>query len=318
MIAYLKLIRLPNVFTSFADIIAGYFLATSYSSSAPRWDAFALACGASAAFYLAGMAFNDIADRDEDSRVRPGRPIPSGAVSLRGAVACALGLMLTGIVLAFLLGRASLIVAVVLAAAILAYDFMCKGTDAGPRALAVCRFSNVLLGMSAVYSMPGAIPVYSFMRSSAPLALWSPLLLPAFASGFFGAGVTAFSAQEEQGAKRSAIGIGWYFTGIGMLFAVMFFGISFSSGWPKWSALGLLPLGVLAWQLISRTRTLMRSRSPQDAQGLVLAGVKGYCVLDAALLLFGFGLELWIPAVVCILLLFPGGWLRKWLMQREA
>src|SRR3954462_15914186 len=90
MIAILRLIRLPNVFTALADIIAGYFIATF--STAPRWNDLALLCGSSASLYLAGMALNDYEDREEDSRIRSVIPIPSGAVS--SATALAVGLML--------------------------------------------------------------------------------------------------------------------------------------------------------------------------------------------------------------------------------
>ena len=56
------------------------------------WHGLPYLLGSSAALYMAGMAFNDIADRDEDAEVRPNRPIPSGQVSFAGAIACAFAL----------------------------------------------------------------------------------------------------------------------------------------------------------------------------------------------------------------------------------
>ena len=71
MIAYLRLVRLPNVFTSIADIVAGYAIirAKYGSQEGPGYDRLLALCGASAGLYMAGMAFNDIADRDEDAEL---------------------------------------------------------------------------------------------------------------------------------------------------------------------------------------------------------------------------------------------------------
>ena len=46
----------------------------------------------SLASYCAGLVINDLADFSEDLRDRPGRPLPSGVVSRRAAVALALSL----------------------------------------------------------------------------------------------------------------------------------------------------------------------------------------------------------------------------------
>ncbi len=313
MIAYLRLIRLPNVFTAFADIIAGYFLTNYAVHGMPDWAVFAALCATSAALYLSGMAFNDIADREEDARVRPGRPIPSGAVPLRGAILCACGLMLAGIQIAAWTGRSTLIVAAVLSAAIVAYDFVCKGrTLAGPLALGVCRFSNVLLGMSAAYNSSEALETLR----TAPV--WGLPWLPAIASGLYGAGVTAFSAQEEEGKSRGALVLGWIFTMAGLVAAGL---IALNAKWSPVNVLNglrFLAIAVLFCQLAARTRTLLGTGSPEAARGLVLAGVKGYCLLDSAMLLIFGGIDLSIPAMVAFLLVFPGGLLRKWLSQREA
>lgn len=320
MIAYFKLVRLPNVFSAFADIIAGYFLAAYATKHEINWAVFAALCLISAALYLSGMAFNDIADREEDARVRPTRSIPSGAVSLKGAVICAVALMLIGLVAAALLGLAPMIVAAVLSVGILAYDFVCKGrTLAGPLALGVCRFSNILLGMSAAYNSP---QVWETLRAA---PVWDMPWLPAIASGLYGAGVTAFSAQEEEGKSRGALLLGGLLTWLGLAAAgVVFFGAKPAESdrlYPLsvvFRALGFIPLISLLFQLLMRTLKLVQTGSPDAARGLVLAGVKGYCLLDAGMLLLYGGRELSFPAVAAILMLFPGGWLRRWLMQREA
>ncbi|MEI6235719.1 MAG: UbiA family prenyltransferase [Planctomycetota bacterium] len=306
MIAYLRLIRLPNVFTALADIVAGYFLTCR---GEPDWLVFTALCVTSAALYLAGMAFNDIADIKEDARVRPTRPIPSGAVSMQGAVMCAGGLMLFGIQLAAWTGHTTLVVAAVLSASILTYDFVCKGrTFAGPIALGICRFSNILLGMSAAYNSPEAL------ESLRTASIWGLPWLPAIASGLYGAGVTAFSAQEEDGKKTSALVLGWIFAGAGLIAAGLLF-----TNFRHSDFMGCWCLGLLTYTLAKPTLQLIRVGSPDAARSLVLAGVKGYCLLDAAMLfLSSKDNRLNIAALCAILLSFPGGWLRKWLAENEA
>src|SRR4051812_572610 len=185
MIGYLRLVRLPNVFTALADIVAGYAIMRAiYPERDAGYSDLLLLCGASASLYLSGMAFNDIADRKEDAEVRPNRPIPSGQVSLRGAMACALILMALGVGLAALNGLASLRSAVLIAAAVLQYNFNSKhNVLLGPFVLGLCRLLNVQLGLSVH-------PYFnSVFESAGPTSVpWAP----AIAMGVYAAGLTAF------------------------------------------------------------------------------------------------------------------------------
>jgi 4-hydroxybenzoate polyprenyltransferase len=310
MIAYLRLVRLPNVFTALADIIAGYFISAMSFGFDWRWEHFALLCGASACLYLSGMAFNDIADRREDAQFRPGRPIPSGTVSLTGALICALVLMGLGLFLASRVSGASLLCAAILSLAILAYDFVFKGlTLPGPLALGVCRAFNILLGMSA------APEFVEFARSA---HVWELPWLPALASGLYGAGVTAFSAQEESGRKMRAIVLGWVFTAAGLIAACQM-GWTLQSASPMQSKIaGLLVLGLLALRIALPTRQILREGTPNAARALVLAGVTGYCWLDSGMLLLHGGTNSGLAALCAMAIFLPGKLLRGWLAQREA
>src|SRR6476646_3773567 len=84
-----RLLRLPNVFTAFADIGLG-LCATAALSPAVVNDSFTwkavLLVAASGLLYSAGMVWNDYFDLEEDKRDRPFRPIASGRVSIRTAV----------------------------------------------------------------------------------------------------------------------------------------------------------------------------------------------------------------------------------------
>ncbi len=71
----LQLIRLPNLFTAMADVLAGYLIVTG---AAVRWDILLPLLLATACLYAAGCVLNDFHDREIDRRERPFRPIPSG------------------------------------------------------------------------------------------------------------------------------------------------------------------------------------------------------------------------------------------------
>jgi 4-hydroxybenzoate polyprenyltransferase len=115
---------------------------------------------ASACLYLGGMALNDYADRHVDATERPERPIPSGRVTPRGALAVGAALTATGVAAAGLAGgRRALGVALPLAACVWTYDLAVKDRPAGPFVMAACRGLDVLLGAT-----PGR------MRSALPAA----------------------------------------------------------------------------------------------------------------------------------------------------
>uniref|UniRef100_UPI00215636E7 UbiA family prenyltransferase n=1 Tax=Streptomyces sp. SM12 TaxID=1071602 RepID=UPI00215636E7 len=78
-----ELVRAPAALTVPGDIVAG-----AAAAGRALDGRVALTAAGSVCLYWAGMALNDWADREEDARDRPGRPIPSGRVS---PSACASG-----------------------------------------------------------------------------------------------------------------------------------------------------------------------------------------------------------------------------------
>ena len=297
---YLRLVRLPNVFTALADILAGWLIARSWAPPDEMGlERAAPLFGASAALYLAGMAFNDIADREEDAVTRPGRPLPSGQVSLRGAVLCALLLMALGVGLAWGNGQAALLRGTLLAGTIVVYNFSSKRHPlTGPLVLGSCRFLNLQLGMTANSEFQFHVQNSSFYEWP-----WAPAL----AAGVYAAGLTAFSAQEETGKKARAIALGWLFCGGAVLFAGL------SGGREAWLALAPLTL-ILSFL----THRLRRLGTPGAARDLVRAGVMGICVLDAGMILGFADPTAWPYAALCAALLVPGFVLAKLLAQKEA
>jgi 4-hydroxybenzoate polyprenyltransferase len=306
-VSYLRLMRLPNVATACADIVAGFLIARTLFSGGD-WRPFPFLLLSTSGLYLAGMVFNDIADREEDARERPNRPIPSGAVTLKGAARCGSGLLLLGVLSAVAAGAfaqggftyAPSLWAAMLAAAILLYDFGTKGTAlGGPLVLGLCRFLNVQLAMSTAPD---------FLGNLADPALAATLFSPALAVGLYAAALTAFSAQEERGKRTWAIVLGWLFVVAGLACA----GLFAPQIW-VWPGIVLL-VAVFAWN----THALIRTGTPAAARNLVRMGVMGVCVLDASLIVGHAGTGAWPYAVATVLLLVPGLLLAKMLAQKEA
>lgn len=305
MLGYVRLVRLPNVFTALSNAISGFTIISALQGGAP-YSALYKVMAASACLYLAGMAFNDVADEKLDAEERPTRPIPSGAVSYTGAVVCGIVLMLAGIGFAAWAGgfcdfrqNASLMYAVSLSGAILKYDFAGKRNALiGPLVLGLCRFLNVQLAMTA--------SIY-FASAWANSRFWQPFWAAPLAVGIYAAGLTAFSKQEEAGHQRRAILLGWFFCGSGVLIA--------GATGQKIAWIALLPLSLVLMHL---TRRLQKLKSPEAARDLVRAGVMGICVLDAGLILAFAGPDAWPFALGCVALLAPGLLVAKLIKQREA
>src|SRR3954471_16130280 len=135
LLPFARLLRLPNVFTAFADIGLG-LCATATLSPAVVDDAFAwkaaLLVIASGMLYSAGMVWNDYFDLAEDKRDRPFRPLASGRISIRLAVVLGTVLLAGGWACAAATGKLAALVGLGLVVAILAYDARIKRTPAGP------------------------------------------------------------------------------------------------------------------------------------------------------------------------------------------
>jgi 4-hydroxybenzoate polyprenyltransferase len=116
----------------------------------PAPGTLALAVLAGVLIYAGGATFNDVFDAEFDARRRPERAIPSGAISRTAAGWLAAAEMLAGLGLLVFLG-ASPTMAVVLAATILAYDWIHKRWVGSVVLMALCR---VYLAWSVV-TLPG-------------------------------------------------------------------------------------------------------------------------------------------------------------------
>jgi 4-hydroxybenzoate polyprenyltransferase len=96
--AYLDLCRVSNLPTVWTNVIAAALI-SGHEAAMP---AVALAAAGISCFYLAGMALNDLCDREHDLAQRPSRPIPSGRIPLSHARAFTVSLFAAGFLLLWL------------------------------------------------------------------------------------------------------------------------------------------------------------------------------------------------------------------------
>jgi UbiA prenyltransferase family len=141
---YLTLIRFPNQFTLPSNVLAGYF--STHAHNAIEIDTIVLITLVSACMYAAGVIFNDVADKQVDSKERPYRPIPSGKITQRNAIILALLLIITSIVVSSFISTLTVTVAFALITIIFLYDYVLKNSLFGPAAMGATRALNVLLG----------------------------------------------------------------------------------------------------------------------------------------------------------------------------
>ena len=299
VLAWLQLVRLPNLFTAAADVAAG-FLFTHAGFISGEILPMSLLIAASVSLYAAGVVLNDVFDYPDDCRERPERPIPSGAMSLKAARVAGWALLVLGVALggaAAALGadvRPALI-ALALAVAIVAYDGLLKKTLMGPVTMGSCRGMNLLLGMSL-----------------APVAWQAPHYLIAGAITIYITGVTWFARTEAEQSRRGQL----------LLAAmVIMAGVLLLEPLPRWSTdtVLLLQLEPTRWPLLLtalgaligyRLIRAIVDPSPPLVQTAVRHGILSLIVLDGAICFVTQGLG---PASVIVLLLVPATVTGRWI-----
>lgn len=288
-LAYARLIRLPNVFTAFADVAVG----TAVAWAAGHFSLTQLLLFAvSGCLYSAGMVWNDWADVDEDRRERPFRPIPSGAVTRRQAFALGTGLFIVAIVAAGVTGSIlPLTLALILALLILFYNFHAKRTVYGPVVMGGCRLLNVLLG---------------FALLNAEVIPWPARVHAAAAVGLHVTGLSLLARRETGGLRRRDIRNASIVMAAGWLLAATV---------PAHAAAGepssfVVPVLVAFALLLARSiGSVVEKSEPSRVGAAVKLAIFGIIILDAALAAGLAGPVGWLT------LLFwpPAAWLGRYL-----
>lgn len=309
LLAWLRLFRLPNVFTAIADIGMGVTVARHASSPTgllPVGLTLSLAA-ASACIYTAGMVLNDVFDLEIDRKERPFRPLPSGMIPVDLARTIGFGLLVAGVLLAGLAGflyrdllfaawRPPLIAAL-LAGAVLLYDGGLKKTLAGPLGMGLCRFLNVLLGMSA-----GA-------GEFEPLALGyiGPDFAIAAGIGLYIVGVTWFARQEAEASKSGQLAFATAIMAlaIGLLgFTLDYHPATRQPAFTCWLLLGMVSITIFR-------RCLLAISTPDAShvQAAVKQAIMSLIVIDASVALVT-GPP--VGALIILSLMLPAFLLGRW------
>lgn len=283
---YAQLLRLPNVFTAFADILLGTLAAGTLL--ARPVDAVLLML-ASGCLYCGGMVWNDYFDFAEDKRDRPFRPLPSGKVSRRTAFAIGTVLLLCGVALAGIAGRAiqPLAIAVALVVQILLYDAWLKRTPGGPVAMASCRFLNVLLGLSLADT--SAVPMVVRLHLAGVVGLYI-------------VGVTWF-ARNEAGRSDPV----WLRAAAAVMLAALFLGLAIPVHNPDGAVTIAYPYLLTAFGFLIGIPVVraIGQPEPNNVQAAIKRCVLGLVVLDAVLAtafggLYGLLIVLLLPPALII------------------
>jgi 4-hydroxybenzoate polyprenyltransferase len=144
---YLHLVRLPNVFTTPANILTGYVAVVVPIAGIDTLQLFLL-MSSSALLYIAGIVFNDYFDIEIDLRERPYRPLPARSIAIKKALLIGIVSLISANLLAFVASIGSMVVCIFLSVMIIGYDYRLKNTFVGPIAMGVTRSMNILLGAS--------------------------------------------------------------------------------------------------------------------------------------------------------------------------
>ncbi len=281
--AWLRLVRFPNVFTALADVAMGCLFVRG-TLTPTLW--FALVALSSACLYMGGMVLNDVFDIQQDRRERPDRPLPSGAIALRHAAVCGVALLAVGIAVAFAATWSyrgegggdwrTPGIAAGLSMAILAYDALWKRTWLGPVNMGLCRALNVLLGMS----VPAAYTGSGWGFDPAQLVVVIGL-------GTYVAGITLFARNEALVTSRANLYLG---------ILVMVLGLGILAAFPRfppfvegnrrlsfaWRGAWPLTVLVLGLSIIRPCVVAAVQGSPPRVQTAVKHCILSLIVLDAA------------------------------------
>lgn len=296
---YCELVRLPNLFTAAADILAGYYLVTGELHLS--WTLLLLVA-ASCCLYAAGIVTNDLRDVATDSVERPNRPLPSGRVSpararhialilcILGVVSAAMAWSPTALPAALTFENRTAMFSLALLVSILAYNYLLKQTPLGPLAMGACRVLNLGMAMSiARFTDDGAR---------------NPMFLIAGAFGLYIAALTYFGRDEAGRASRRHL-----VTGLaGMVTALIVIGalaitVGNDSGFSTvlWLAVGIHVIRV-------GLRTI-RHPSPDMVQHAMKTFILAIIAIDAVIA----GATAGTPAVlVTLALLIPAATLGRW------
>jgi 4-hydroxybenzoate polyprenyltransferase len=210
----------------------------------------------------AGCTYNDIVDRDFDAKVARTalRPIPSGQISVRAAIAFLVAQLLVGLAILLQFNPPTILLGIVSLLLVFTYPLM-KRITYWPQAFLGLTFNwGILMGWTSIVgwsSFPRLILVEGWPTVFG--FFWPPVLLYAGGIAWTLHYDTIYAHQDKEddaliGVKSTALKFGsitkpwlWLFSSATvLLFALALFGANLN--WPVWIGLAAVALH-LAWQI---------------------------------------------------------------------
>lgn len=281
--AYLELIRLPNLCTAVADVVAGYLYVGGDVQNISKLIPLALT---SVCLYAGGVALNDVCDLKTDRSEQPARPIPSGRVRPGSALILSILLLTGGLSLACVQSMRVGYVATSIVICIVLYDVILKRTFLAPSIMGLCRAGNLCLGLSYA----------TFLVSP---QLW----IPVFLMWLYVTSVTTFARRETVQASPFRL----HLATIGVCLAVGCLSvlvILLNDAQPMFLT-GIITLVILLGRVGFRAATTGQPSSVQSAVTLFILSI---ILFDACLVWSSAGIA---PALSLSLLVLP-----TWLLGR--
>lgn len=296
--------RISNLPTVWSNLIVGWALG---EGDLAAFGALGLLLAGGSFLYVGGMYLNDFCDSAFDARYCPDRPIPAGKISRPVVGWLAILCFVAGLACLALCGMAAMIMALLLTAAIVLYDFRHKDVVWAPWVMGFCRVLLYLTGIAAARGWEA----FWYARW-----LWPEYLL-AMTLGLYVVGLTLFARGESRPGKSARWTVGL------LLFPVLvevILRLFYPSPVPLSAILEMpgyfvlngtvfycvLFLGWLAWLLVPywrKTKTSMRRLVSGLLAGIVLVDMIAFAQVPGTLapllfplFLLALALQRFIPA----------------------
>jgi 1,4-dihydroxy-2-naphthoate octaprenyltransferase len=282
--SFLTLMRLANVVTAVADVLAGIAISGYFSSDGDYYPVLLL-CISTIGLYSGGIIFNDVFDAGLDAIERPERPIPSGMVSVEAAAAYGILFFSIGVGAAALFQPLSFQIALLIVLACLSYNRWAKHyTVWGPLNMGLCRGLNLMLGVSI---LAPAITDWWFLG-----------LIPLI----YIASITIVSRGEVHGGNKKMLSIAAVLYAV-VIVSILWVSASMQNLWL--TLLFLVPLVLMIFRPLLKAFKLPNAENIGKA---VKAGVIALILLNAS---WAGAFGIWQVALIIVILLPLSLWLSK-------
>jgi 4-hydroxybenzoate polyprenyltransferase len=220
LIAWLRLVRFPNVFTVIADGLTGLAIARATWLPLPLTVAIVSSL---VLLYWGGMMLNDVFDREKDHQQKRRRPLVDGSIDPGVARLAGFGCLIIGLLILAIgcwyaaeggRGLASWIpslwmtvgLGLAIMVCVLLYDGPLKPTRLAPWCMGLCRMGSLLLGISVGWWLE-------------PKQVWfaGHFWMLAAGHGLYVAGITWAARREADQIQDWTLRFGWLLSLLGVL-----------------------------------------------------------------------------------------------------